>query len=111
MQIIQAFNSSNFSTRLRHVDIHRHWLRQKVDLNRIHIFWIFIIKILTDGLIKALPPQRHADFIKLLRLMDIRDVEKNDENEKIPNWNSLKGVCRIFYLLSWSSNFMLTAGG
>lgn len=70
MQTIRAFNSagSQFTTKLRHVEIHHHWLRQEVQKKTVHIKWVPTTKILADGLTKALLPQRHKEFIKLLGL-------------------------------------------
>ena len=42
------------STRLRHVDIHQHWLRQEVLAKRIAIKWIPTNEMPADGLTKLL---------------------------------------------------------
>ena len=70
MQTIRAFTSDTprFTTKLRHVDIHRHWLRQEVQKNRIAIEWNSTTSILADGLTKSLPPQRHKEFVRLIGL-------------------------------------------
>ena len=70
MQTIRAFTSDTprFTTKLRHVDIHRHWLRQEVQSKRVAIQWIPSAKILADGLTKSLPPQRHKEFVRLIGL-------------------------------------------
>lgn len=77
-QIIRAFTSDTpkFTTKLRHVDIHQHWLRQEVQEKRINIRWTSSATILADGLTKSLPPQRHKEFIRLLGLksMGIRGI-------------------------------------
>ena len=72
-QIIRAFTvlGASFSTKLRHVNIHRHWLRQEVQNERITIQWTPSNTILADGLTKMLPPQRHKEFIKLIGLKNI----------------------------------------
>ena len=72
MQTIRILTSDNsqFSTKLRHVDVHRHWLRQEIQAGRIHIKWSSTTSILSDGLTKALPPQKHQEFVKLLGLQD-----------------------------------------
>ena len=70
-QTIRALISENprFSTKLRHVDIHSHWLRQEVINKRISINWVPSAQILADGFTKALPIQRHKEFINLLGLV------------------------------------------
>ena len=54
-QIIRAFIvlGASFSIKLRHVDIHRHWLCQEVQNGRIIIQWTSSNTILADGLIKC----------------------------------------------------------
>ena len=55
-------------TRLRHVDIHQHWLRQEVQTKRIQIDWIPTSHMPADGLTKVLVGQRFHNFIRLLGL-------------------------------------------
>jgi hypothetical protein len=61
------------STKLRHVDIHHHWLRQEVRDNRIKINWTPTAAMVADGLTKALPKQKHETFVHQLNLVDIKD--------------------------------------
>ncbi len=65
--------SMKLSTRLRHVDIHNHWLRQEYQAGRVGIEWIESARMPADGLTKALPKQRHDTFIKQLNLDDVSD--------------------------------------
>jgi hypothetical protein len=60
-------------TKLRHVDIHQHWLRELVQDKKIHINWIPTSRMPADGLTKALPPNNHQKFVNMLGLRDIRD--------------------------------------
>lgn len=73
LQTIRAFMSDTprFTTKLRHVDIHKHWLRQEVKDKRIAIEWVLTTKILADGLTKSLPPQRHKEFVRLIGLRSL----------------------------------------
>jgi hypothetical protein len=71
------------TTKLRHVDIHQHWLRQEVQSNRITVQWVSTNTMPADGLTKPLPRQKHKKFIQLLGLVDIRD--------KLPNSGSHLG--------------------
>ena len=59
------------TTKLRHVDIHQHWLRQEVQASRIQIDWVPTHQMPADGLTKPLSRQRHEEFIRQLGLVDI----------------------------------------
>lgn len=65
--------SAKLTTKLRHVDIHRHWLRQEYREKRIEFGWVPTSKMIADGMTKALPKQRYATFIKMLQMEDISD--------------------------------------
>ena len=65
--------SPQLTTKLRHVDIHNHWLRQEVQRKNIYINWIPTAKMPADGLTKALPRQKHETFVRLLGLVNIKD--------------------------------------
>lgn len=57
-------------TKLRHVDIRQHWLRQETQMNRILIDWIPTSQMPADGLTKVLTGQRFHNFIRLLGLTE-----------------------------------------
>lgn len=80
-QTIRAFTNpaARVVTKLRHVDIHRHWLRQEVQNGTITIEWTPTADILADGLTKALPPQQHARFLHLIGLA----TQANANNDQI----------------------------
>jgi hypothetical protein len=59
------------TTKLKHVDIHRHWLRQEVQARKIHIRWVPTSKMPADGLTKALTRQNHEKFVDMIGLKDI----------------------------------------
>ena len=61
----------DLKTKLRHVDIHHHWLRQEVRAKRLSITWEPTNQMIADGLTKLLPKQGHQNFVRLLRLRDI----------------------------------------
>jgi len=61
------------STKLRHVDVHQHWLRQEVQSNRIAVQWVSTSNMSADGLTKALTRQKHERFVQMLGLIDIED--------------------------------------
>ena len=104
LQTIRVLSSPKFTTKLRHVDIHRHWLRQKIGSDRINLTWTSITTILADGLIKALSPQKHADFVKLMNLVDQlnqkTDQKIDQKNEKISDWNFSKKMCQPIKIIS-----------
>ena len=76
-QTIRAFTSENlrFTTKLRHVDIHRHWLRQEVTKGTLDIQWTPTTSILADGLTKPLSIQRHRQFVRLLSMKNLDETE------------------------------------
>src|SRR5205814_9537677 len=62
--------TAKLTTKLRHVDIHSHWLRQEYRERRVHVKWVPTAEMIADGLTKALPSQRHTHFVTLLGLED-----------------------------------------
>jgi hypothetical protein len=58
-------------TKLKHVDIHRHWLKQEIQTNRISVSWCLIAEMSTDDFIKMLSRQKHEEFLKQLHLINI----------------------------------------
>ena len=59
------------TTKLRHVNIHKHWLRQEVQEKRLRINWVPTAEMTADGLTKVLPLQKHEIFIKQLDLINV----------------------------------------
>ncbi len=58
-------------TKLKHVDIHRHWLRQKIQTNRISVNWCSTAEMSANDFIKVLSRQKHEEFLRQLHLIDI----------------------------------------
>jgi Reverse transcriptase (RNA-dependent DNA polymerase). len=71
---ILAKEAPQLRTKLRHVDIHHHWLRQEVQEQRIHVRWVETRDMVADGLTKLLPRQKHAEFVKSLGMQDIQHL-------------------------------------
>ena len=67
-------DSPKLVTKLKHIDIHQHWLRQEVANGNINIKWVSTNDMIADGLTKALPGQKHAEFLKQLNLVDIKHL-------------------------------------
>ena len=61
-------------TKLKHIDIHNHWLCQEIQEQWLQINWLAISNMPADGLTKALPRQKHQDFVRQLRLVDISSI-------------------------------------
>jgi hypothetical protein len=59
------------NTKLKHVDIHKHWLKQKIQTNRINVNWCSTAKMLANDFIKVLSRQKHEEFLKQLHFIDI----------------------------------------
>ena len=66
LQAIRLLNSEigRLNTKLRHVDIAQCWLRQYVQLGHLSVDYLPTSRMVSDGLTKLLPPQKHRDFIR-----------------------------------------------
>ena len=73
LQTIQLITEDDvkLSIRLRHVDIHNHWLRQGHKNGKIRLQWVPTAEMPADGLTKALSRQKHKRFVQISRLVDI----------------------------------------
>jgi hypothetical protein len=65
--------SAKLKTKLRHVNVHNHWLRQKITEQNINLLWESSQRTLADGLTKPLPPAKFSEFVKLVQLEDLLD--------------------------------------
>ncbi|KAI9038949.1 Ty1/Copia family ribonuclease HI [Aspergillus affinis] len=61
-------------SKLRHVDIHRSWLRQEAQQGDLRVKWTPTNQMIADGLTKTLSAQQHAKFVKMLNLVNIEDL-------------------------------------
>ena len=64
---------SKLQTKLRHVDIHNHWLRQEVSAGKIDVVYVPSAEMIADGLTKALPANKWIKFLYHLGLVEVRD--------------------------------------
>ena len=96
IQTIRVFthDSSQFIIKFRHVNIHKHWLKQKIQKQTIFIIWISSSTIIVDDLTKTLPSQRHIKFVRHLSLEQNRfDEEKEfDDNASVSEMHRQKSV-------------------
>jgi hypothetical protein len=61
-------------TKLRHVDVHRAWLRQEVQQRRLRVTWVPSRSMPVDSLTKALLKLLHQEFTKVLNMVDISNL-------------------------------------
>jgi transposase InsO family protein len=65
--------SAKLATKLRHVDIHQHWLRQEFARKHINVQWVPTRDMMADGFTKALGKEKHQTFTRMMNLEDIGD--------------------------------------
>ena len=66
---------SKLQTKLRHVDIHTHWLRQEVAAGTITVEYIRSDDMIADGLTKVLPANKWQGLLDQLGLVDVTSIE------------------------------------
>jgi hypothetical protein len=71
--------TSKLQTKLRHVDIHNHWLRQEVQRGTISVEYIPSTSMPADGLTKALPGNKWQAFLDHLNLVERTDNGNHQE--------------------------------
>jgi hypothetical protein len=59
---------ATLQTKLRHVDIHNHWLRQEVGQEKIVVEYTPTNSMVADGLTKALSTRLHGRFVQQIGL-------------------------------------------
>lgn len=64
-------------TKLRHVDIHHAWIRERTQRGDLSVEWLPTAKMPADGLTKPLSRQKHEIFVQLLGLVDISQQLRN----------------------------------
>jgi hypothetical protein len=75
-QTIRLVNEdiARLQTKLRHVDIHNHWLRQEVTRKTIKIEYTPSDNIIADGFTKALPANKWANFLNQVGLVERKET-------------------------------------
>ncbi len=75
--------SMKLQTKLRHIDIHSHWLRQEVQRDSIHIRWLSTKGMVADGLTKVLSSaKKHNFFVQMIGIEDQKDLLVSIKTEK-----------------------------
>lgn len=72
-------DSAKLITRLRHVDIHQHWLRQEYAAKRVLFEWMATKEMIADGLTKALPKQKLNNFVRMLGMENIEERVRTEK--------------------------------
>jgi len=84
-QTVDLLNKARplLATKLRHVDIHQHWLRQGVQNKNLSVQWIPADLMPADGLTKPLPKGKHQEFVRLIGMKDKSKELKMEGNGKL----------------------------
>jgi hypothetical protein len=90
-QTIRLVNQeiTRLQTKLRHVDIHNHWLRQEVLLKRINVVHTKSKDMIADGLTKVLPKEDFMRFRDQMGLVEIAERIKEQEKEQDTDYSFL----------------------
>jgi transposase InsO family protein len=72
-------DSTKLITKLRHVDIHQHWLRQEYAMKRVLFRWKATREMIADGLTKALQRQKFESFVKMVGMVNIEQRLKSEK--------------------------------
>ena len=78
-------DAAKLITKLRHIDIHQHWLRQEYAERRVHFRWRSTKEMIADGLTKVLQKQRFDTFVRIIGMVNIKErlmAEKRMEDLK-----------------------------
>ncbi|KAF7573323.1 hypothetical protein PtrM4_082280 [Pyrenophora tritici-repentis] len=89
-QTIRLVNEdvAKLQTKLRHVDIHNHWLRQEVTRKVIKVEYVPSDNMIADGFTKPLPANKWARFLDQLGLVEreeapLREIELKEVQEQL----------------------------
>jgi hypothetical protein len=75
---------ARLQTRLCHVDIHNHWLRQEAQAKRIRVDYMPSGEMLADGLTKPLINTSFDYFVQQLGLVDVSNrLESGDQDHEV----------------------------
>lgn len=81
------------NTKLRHVDVHQHWLRQEVQAKNVLVTWISTSNMPADGLTKRLSTQQHQKFLKHLGITEAKaQIERHELRQKPITTSNTKSI-------------------
>ena len=83
---------SIFQTKLRHVDIHRLWVRQEVQAKRLQIEWLNTSEMPADGLTKPLTRVKHEAFIRQIGMEPVpseTSLSSSPPAHSLKNWGGV----------------------
>jgi hypothetical protein len=66
--------SPKLVTKLKHVDIQKHWLCQETQSGELKFEWIWTKDMPADGLTKALSYQKHQAFVRQLNMTNVEHL-------------------------------------
>jgi len=72
-------DTAKLVTKLRHVDIHQHWLRQEYATGRVLLQWKATKEMIADGLTKALQRKKFENFVNMIGMVDIGERLKTEK--------------------------------
>lgn len=70
---------ARLQTKLRHVDIHNHWIRQEIQKGHIDVQYMPTKKMIANGLTKALGDTQFKEFLTQIHLVDIAQRLQDSE--------------------------------
>ena len=87
LQTIRLIKEENirFSTQLKHIDVHRHWVREQYQANSFDISYIPSAEMPADGLTKALPRQSFERFRSMLNMVKLSVRPSKDQLPSPPS--------------------------
>jgi hypothetical protein len=96
-QTIQLVNKdiAKLQTKLRHVDIHNHWLRQEAQRKRIKVEYRPTTDMIADGLTKAMSHAQFQKFVKQIGLTDITERLMDRHLQNIGEEEILDGLAKL----------------
>lgn len=88
-QTIRLVNSeiAQLQTKLRHVDIHNHWLRERASKREIEVLHCPTDLMLADGLTKALPAEK---FVVFRDQIGVENCEERIQERKVREMTTLE---------------------
>ena len=81
--------STKLQTKLCYIDIHFHWLRQKVQRQSIKIRWVSIKEIMADGFTKGLSVIKYEHFVRIIGIKDKKELLASIKQE-----DDLRDACQ-----------------